>query len=154
MNDNSKVELKHIDSTNIEECMALMVSEEQKQYISSNGDSLKEAGENEHVARAFAIYINHKMVGFTMFAFDEDYEDPDDRYWLWRFMIDAGLQGRGYGAMALKEIVHYFKESGANHIKLSTKESNVVALSLYHKFGFRENGEVNDGEIVLKLNLS
>ncbi len=29
-----------------------------------------------------------------MFAFDEDYEDPDDRYWLWRFMIDEKLQGK------------------------------------------------------------
>ena len=101
----------------------------------------------------FAIYIDDKMVGFTMFAFDEEYEDSNDRYWLWRFMIDKNLQGRGYGRLALEEIIKYFKSNGANNIKLSTKESNVKALSLYHKFGFKKNGEMNDEETVLVLEL-
>lgn len=157
-----KVELRDINTVNnerskniylIEECEALRVAEEQAQYIASNGDSLKEAAANSSVARPFAIYIDDKMVGFTMFAFDEDYEDPNDRYWLWRFMIDKSLQGKGYGTLALKEIISYFKKNGAHNIKLSTKESNVAALSLYHRFGFQENGEMNDGEIVLNLNL-
>lgn len=38
-------------------------------------------------------------------------------------------------------------------IILSAKESNITALSLYHQFGFRENGTMNDEEIVLKLYL-
>lgn len=91
------------------------------------------------------------MVGFTMFAFDENNEDEDDKYWLWRFMIDESLQGRGYGKAALNEIIKYFKENGADQITLSTKEENRTALSLYHQFGFRENGKMNDEEIVLKL---
>lgn len=148
-----KVELRNIDVGNIEECVALQVAEEQVPYIASNRDSLKEADANRNVARPFAIYIEGKMVGFTMFAFDEDYEDPNDRYWIWRFMIDKDLQGKGYGTLALKEIINYFKKNGAPYIKLSTKESNITALSLYHKFGFQENGELNDGEIVLNRNL-
>lgn len=43
------------------------------------------------------------------------------------------------------------REQGVCNIKLSTKESNKNAISLYHKFGFRENGEMNDEEIVLQL---
>ena len=68
-------------------------------------------------------------------------------------MIDKKLQGKGYGSLALKEIIKYFEDNGANNIKLSTKETNVTALSLYHKFGFKENGEMNGEEIVLQLNL-
>jgi len=148
-----KVELRKIDSNNVAKCVELKVADEQRQYISSNEESLKEAAENENVARYFAIYADDKMVGFTMFAFDEEYEDPNDRYWLWRFMIDKKLQGKGYGSLALKEIIKYFEDNGANNIKLSTKETNVTALSLYHKFGFKENGEMNGEEIVLQLNL-
>lgn len=148
-----KVELKNIDSDNYEECIALVVTVEQAQYISSNKASLQEAEECKDVARPFAIYVDDKMVGFTMFAFDVKYEDPNDRYWLWRFMIDKDLQGRGYGFAALKIIIDYFREQGANYIKLSTKPDNTGALSLYYKFGFRENGEVNDGEEVLVLDL-
>ena len=148
-----QAELRKIDDLNLEECIALRVTEEQAQYIASNKASLKEASDNPAVARPFAIYIENKMVGFTMFAFDEDYEDPNDRYWLWRFMIDKDLQGRGYGRAALKTIIDYFKEQGVGYIKLSTKESNRKAISLYHKFGFRENGEMNDEEVVLQLDL-
>ena len=41
--------------------------------------------------------------------------------------------------------------NGADIITLSTKESNKKALLLYHQFGFKENGEMNDEKIVLKL---
>lgn len=150
----SVAELRKIDERNVDECVGLSVAEEQTQYIASNRDSLKTASENADVARPFAIYVDGQMVGFTMFAFDEQFEDPNDRYWLWRLMIDRKFQGQGFGALALKKIVQYFKAHGANSIKLSTKASNRGALSLYHRFGFRENGEMNDGEIVLELDLS
>ena len=148
-----QAELRKIDNNNIEECIALSVAAEQTQYIASNKDSLKEADDNSSVARPFAIYVDNRIVGFTMFAFDEDYEDPNDRYWLWRFMIDKDLQGRGYGRAALKSIIDYFDDQGVGYIKLSTKESNISAISLYHKFGFRENGEMNGEEVVLQLDL-
>lgn len=148
-----KITLRKIDGHNRAECESLQVSGDQSRYIASNADSLKEAAENAEVARTFAIVCDDRIVGFTMFAFDENNEDPADRYWLWRFMIDAPLQGKGYGSAALKEIIRYFKEHGADQITLSTKESNTTALSLYHRYGFKENGDRNDEEIVLKLQL-
>ena len=148
-----KVELVAIDDSNREKCINLKVAPRQQEYISSNENSLRDADNNKKVARPFAVYADGNVVGFAMFAFDEEYEDPNDRYWLWRFMIDEAQQGRGYGCLALKEIIQYFKENGANNIRLSTKESNTKALSLYHKFGFRENGEMNEEEIVLVLEL-
>ena len=68
-------------------------------------------------------------------------------------MIDKNLQGKGYGSAALKTIIAYFKSQGADHILLSTKETNTTALSLYHNDHFTETGEWNDGEIVLRLQL-
>lgn len=145
------VELREINDSNRAECCLLKVSDEQKEYIAPNESSLMEAEENKEVARPFAICIDNKIVGFTMLAFDEEYQDPDDRYWLWRFMIDENCQGRGYGGLALKEIIGYFKSHGANNITLSTKESNQRAIGLYHKFGFRETGQMNEEEAVLRL---
>ena len=147
------IELIHLTEENIEQCFDMKVASEQTQYIASNNESWNTAKENEDVARPFAIYCDGKMVGFTMFAFDENYEDPDDRYWLWRFMIDEDLQGNGYGTAALQVIIKYFKDHGANNIRLSTKETNERALKMYRKAGFRNTGEMNDGEIVLQLDL-
>ena len=147
------VELITLTEPILQQCFELKVASDQTQYIASNSDSLAAAKENEKVARPFAIYCDGEMVGFAMFAFDEDYKDPDDRYWLWRFMIDEKQQGKGCGTAALRVIIQYFKEHGANNIRLSTKETNIKALSLYHKAGFYDTGEMNDAEIVLQLDL-
>lgn len=146
-----RIELIALTEDNIKQCLVLKVAGNQKQYIASNADSWKTARENEKVARPFAIRSGEKTVGFTMFAFDEEYENPDDRYWLWRFMIDEDFQGNGYGTAALQVIIQYFREQGANHIRLSTKETNTVALSMYRKAGFCDTGERNGEEIVLQL---
>ncbi|MBO4889288.1 MAG: GNAT family N-acetyltransferase [Firmicutes bacterium] len=148
-----KIELIDLSEDNLKQCFDLKVSDDQAQFIASNEDSWKTAKENEKVARPFAIYCDGRMVGFTMFAFDEDYEYPDDRYWLWRFMIDKRFQGKGYGTAALQVIIQYFIDHGANNIRLSTKDTNTKALSMYHKAGFKKTGEMNDKEIVLQLDL-
>ncbi len=148
-----KVELIKLTNEILHQCLELKVASDQSQYIASNSDSWITATENEKVARPFAIFCDGEMVGFTMFAFDEDYEDPGDRYWLWRFMIDEKQQGKGFGTAALNVIIQYFKDHGANNIRLSTKETNTRALSLYHRAGFRDTGEMNGDEIVLQLDL-
>ena len=148
-----KIELVGLSEDNMKQCFDLKVTSEQMQYIASNIDSWETAKENEKVARPFAICCDGKIVGFSMFAFDEDYEDPNDRYWLWRFMIDERFQGKGYGTEALKVIIQYFKDHGANNIRLSTKETNTHALSMYRKAGFHDTGEMNDEEIVLQMDL-
>ena len=150
-----KLELRTIDDFNKDDVELLEVHDNQKQYIASNKDSILTSLNKEHrdVARPFAIYADGHLIGFTMLAFDLASSDPDDRYWLWRFMIDKNLHGNGYGSAALEMIVEYFKSHGANHILLSTKETNTAALSLYHKYQFVETGETNGDEIVLRLNL-
>ena len=84
-----------------------------------------------------------------MFAFDPEEEDEDDRYWIWRFMIDKNEQGKGYGQAALQEIIRYFKENGADRLFLSTEPENELGLHIYHKAGFRETGIIDGGEAVL-----
>ena len=147
-----KIELRPVDETNREDCIWLKVSKSQAAYIDTNENSLVAAAENAEVARPFVIYADNEAVGFTMFAFEPDYEDPNDRYWLWRFMIDENCQGRGFGKEALKQIIAYFKENGATNMRLSTKESNVNAIHLYESQGFKRTGEMNDEETVFELN--
>ena len=148
-----EIELVRLSEDNMKQCFELKVASGQRQYIASNEASWKTAKENEKVARPFVICCDGRMVGFTMFAFDEDYEDLNDRYWLWRFMIDENLQGKGYGTAALEVIIQYFKDHGANNIRLSTKDTNTQALSIYRKAGFYDTGEMNEEEIVLQMDL-
>ena len=136
----------------MEDCLRLKVSETQTAFIASNEKSIAEAKKNSDAARPFVIYADGAAVGFAMFAFEPDYEDPKDRYWLWRFMIDEKYQGRGYGKKALERIIAYFKDHGAANIRLSTKGDNKNAIALYESFGFVPNGTMNGGETVFELN--
>ena len=146
------IKLQPINDNNRDAVMALSVREDQP-FVAPNDVSLRQAdeanAEQPGVARPFAIYANEKLVGFCMFAFNPEDEDPDDRYWLWRFMIDQNEQGKGYGQAALAEIIRYFKDNGADRLYLSTKPENELGLHLYHKAGFREDGVISDGEATL-----
>ena len=146
------IRLVPMNDDNRDAVLALSVREDQP-FVAPNDVSLRQAdeanAEQPGVARPFAIYVDERLVGFCMFAFDPDEEDPEDRYWLWRFMIDKNEQGKGYGQAALQKIVEYFKDNGADRLYLSTEPENELGLHVYHKAGFHETGIIGDGEAVL-----
>lgn len=146
------ITLRPIDDNNREAVLALSVREDQP-FVAPNDVSLREADETNAkypgVARPFGIYADEELVGFCMFAFDPGDEDPEDRYYLWRFMIDQRYQGKGCGQAALAEIIRYFRDNGADRLYLSTEPENERGLHVYHKAGFRETGIISDGEAVL-----
>lgn len=148
------IKLEQINADNREAVLGLSVREDQP-FVAPNSYSLKQAdeanAEDPGVARPFAIYADDKLVGFCMFAFAPEEEDPDDRYWLWRFMIDKDEQGKGYGQAALDEIIKYFKDNGGDHLWLSTEPENECGIHVYHKAGFKETGDIDDGEVVFAL---
>ena len=65
----------------------------------------------------------------------------------------ANEQCKGYGQAALAWIIRYFKDRGAHVLYLSTEPENELGLHVYHKFGFRETGEFEEDEAILKLEL-
>ena len=98
------IQFKSVSDDNMEACIRL------KEEVGGVVHCLqRELAAN---GRAFAICDGDRVVGFTMFAFDEGCEEPNDRYWLWRFVIDRECQGRGYGHLAMGAIIAYFKNTG------------------------------------------
>jgi len=146
------IKLEPVNDENRDAVLALSVREDQP-FVAPNDVSLRQAAEAnaEHpgTARPFAIYADDHLVGFCMFAFYPEARDPEDRYWLWRFMIDKNEQDKGYGQAALSEIIRYFRENGADRLYLSTEPENERGLHVYHKAGFRETGVISEDEAVL-----
>ena len=152
-----EISLIPINDENRDAVLRLSTREDQP-FCAPNDYSLQQAEEcNEEcpgVARPFAIYAEDRLVGFCMFAFDPEDEEADGRYWLWRFMIDKNEPGKGYGQAALAKIIQYFRDQGADRLLLSTEPENECGVHIYHKAGFQETGEIDDGEAVMKLLLS
>jgi RimJ/RimL family protein N-acetyltransferase len=58
-----------------------------------------------------------------------------------------------YGRAALARIIRCFRNHGAHVLHLSTEPNNELGLHVYHKLGFRETGEFDEDEAILKLEL-
>ena len=98
----------------------------------------------------FAIYEEDKLVGFMML--DEDLEERC--LVIWRIMFPVEHQNRGYGTQAVREIVRLAGESGKyDFLILDYAPENEIARHVYEKLGFQPTGEINNGEIEMRLDL-
>lgn len=158
------MELRNIDFQNVNSISALSVREDQREFVAPNWLSLAEAYvvlSDGAWAQAFGLYEGDEPVGFVMFGYDslDDPEEPPvakGNYCLWRFMIDQKHQGRGLGKQAMQVCLDYLRTrpfGPAEKVWLSYEPENAAARSLYHRFGFRENGQRCGEEIVAERDL-
>jgi diamine N-acetyltransferase len=153
----SKISLKKISKLNLSSVLQLDVKPEQRTLVASNAKSIAEAHFNKD-AWFRAIYVDKKPIGFVMLS-DTTLKyksNPNHRptYYLWRFMIDAKYQGKGYGMEAMKLIINHVKSRPkATELLLSHSGSEGNAGEFYKKFGFEYTGKSIDDELVMSLKL-
>ena len=139
------VSLREITGKNIKAILALRASEEQeKVYPRSNAHSIAEGHypADDDPVWMRAIYAREIPVGFLMTS-----EAPDQgEYFLWRLMVDAKHQGKGYGSRAVELLIERIKDTGnAKVLMTSHLKNDGDAGSFYEKLGFVHTGEILDG---------
>lgn len=157
------ITLRKITHDNFIDCINLEPAEEQKRFVARNIYSLAEAyvalTNGYCIPMPYAIYHDETMVGFIMLSYEKaDEEDEEDEtvYKIWRLMIDKKYQGMGYGKKALEkalELIRTFPYGEARLAVLSYEPENIAAKNLYASFGFRETGEMDDDEVWAVLQL-
>ncbi|WP_256872363.1 GNAT family N-acetyltransferase [Paenibacillus sp. 79R4] len=90
------IALREIDRDNFYDVIKLSVSDEQKEFVASNLFSLAQAKAYPECI-CLAINQDEVLVGFTMYCIDQE----DQEYWIYRLMIDAAHQSKGYGKAAM-----------------------------------------------------
>lgn len=144
------ITLKEITRDNINEVLELKVSENQTAYVSSNGDSLAQAYVYPKTAYPFAVYEDSTIVGFIMMG----YYEAKAYYTLWKFMIDARYQNRGYGRKALELGIRYLKDRfDVSEVYTGVVPGNTVAKGLYESVGFKDTGLIELGMEEMRLTL-
>lgn len=149
------VTLREITRENIKAVLGLSVAPEQKSvYPRSNGYSIAEGHypADDDAVWMRAIYADHTPVGFLMTS-----EAPDrGEYFLWRLMVDAKHQGRGYGSRAVKLLIERIKASGNARVLITSHlKGDGDAGVFYQKLGFIYTGEVMEGvDHVMKIAFS
>ena len=147
--DTPTITLLEITQDTLWPIMNLSVSENQRSFVAPNANSIAEAYYSKE-AWFRGIYLGDQPVGFVMLYADQ--EKPE--YFLWRLMIDKDHQGKGYGYLAMERVIEYVKTlPEAKELLTSYVPGDGDPSPFYYKLGFKETGEIIDGENVLKLNL-
>ena len=147
------VDLRPIDDTNREAVLALRVSPDQLEFVSSVEDSLREAAqEPDGRAIQWALYDDEAPVGFVMIS-DEVGGPGYIAHYLWKLLIDERHQRRGYGTAALDLVADYFRaRPGVEVMWTSAGQGEGSPIPFYERYGFERTGEtVFDDEVLLRL---
>ena len=148
---NAEVSLREITSETVVQICKLSdtLSEQEQKMVAPNAISIAQAHFSDK-AWFRAIYADETAVGFIMLY--DDSENPE--YFLWRLMIAGPYQGKGYGRKAIELLVEYVKtRPGARELSTSYVPIEGGPEGFYRKMGFEPTGEVDDGEIVVRLTL-
>lgn len=142
--------MERVSSRNVRQLLRLQVRPEQAGFVATNTMSIIEAYTTTAAgghAFPFGLFDDEEPVGFLMIGFgtDAEWDNPPaiahGSYNIWRLMIDARHQGRGYGRQAMLLALDFIRTlpcGSAPCVWLSYEPENHAARELYASFGFRE----------------
>ena len=141
-----RLHLREVTRDNLREILHLKVSPEQERFVAPNAVSIAQAYFHRDQAWFRGIYDGDTPVGFVML----DDEPAKPRYTLWRFMIAARPQRRGYGRRALELLFAHVKtRPGATELYTSCVDSPNGPGPFYEGLGFAYTGALDEGERVM-----
>jgi len=122
------------------------LSEDQQKLVTSNAVSIAQA---HYLRKAWmrAIFADEVPVGFLML-----HDDPyDGEYFLWRLMVAAPHQHKGFGRRAIELLVDYVKTRPNACYLCATYVSTKSGLDVfYKKLGFESTGKTGHGETSIR----
>lgn len=148
--DGGVVTLREIKAETVREIIRLVVTPEQQGFVAPNAVSIAQAHFTPW-AWFRAIYADETPVGFVLL----ERSDSTHEYSLWRYMIAGEHQAKGYGQRARELVVEDIRSADPDATELTT--SWVPAPGgpegFYLGFGFVPTGEIDEGEVVGRLDL-
>ena len=145
------IELKQVDQNNWKACIKLSLLPEQEGNLAPNAYTIAKSKFAPHY-HIRAIYNDSEVIGMLSYCYEDDPIDKE-LYWLFRFMIDKNHQGKGYASTVLELVRKEVLLLDCKRIQTMCKPSNIAASHVYQKFGFKEIGKLDDGDIHFEMSL-
>jgi diamine N-acetyltransferase len=136
----------------------------QERYLGSMASHFEDAIEDARACpRMWSVHdaTEGTLVGFVMISDNIPQAtleaEPDvivGPYFLWRLLIDAAFQGRGYGAATIDAVADYVRSRPRGEILYtSCADGDGSPMPFYLRYGFEKTGRIADDEEVLGLDL-
>jgi histidinol dehydrogenase len=144
-------DVRPVARANHEAVLKLQVAAGQRHLVAPPERSLAQVA-YEPRGRALALFDGDTVVGM-MLLYDarQDEDKPANQLCVWRLMVDARFQQRGYGRLAMQWVVDEARRGGYAEVGLSHVDKPGHAGGFYEKLGFAYTGEVDDGERKMRL---
>lgn len=142
------IKLEPLSEKNISAVTKLEVAFDQAGFVAPNVFSIADSKVLGYIAPR-VLYRNRKAIGFALYG-----QDPaSERYYIVRLMIGASFQGKGYGREALRLLVAEIlaRNRRTCSVYMSVAPDNARAIKLYEGMGFEPTGDVDNGEMVYRL---
>ena len=147
----AEVTIREITSETVRDICNLSdtLSDQQRRMVAPNAVSIPQAHFSDK-AWFRAIYADDTPVGFVMI-----YDDPDKGdYFLWRLMVAGLHQAKGFGRRAMERVIEYVRSRpNAKSLGASYVPTEGGPEGFYRRLGFEPTGEIDHGEIVVRLPL-
>jgi diamine N-acetyltransferase len=150
VNKNSLITLREVTKENFREILNLEVTPNQELFVAPNAYSIAQAHFEREIAWFRAIYADETPVGFVMLSDDAS----EQKYFLWRLMVDARYQKLGFAKRVLELLFDYVRtRPGAKEILVSYFLGDDGPQGFYEKLGFVPTGEMSGREVVMRRDL-
>ena len=153
-----------VTEDDVEAVMGLRRGPGQDRYLGSMISHFEDAiADARACPRKWSIHDGDtdELVGFVMISDDipQATLDADDDivgpYFLWRLLIDARHQARGYGRATLDAVASYVAGKPNGRVLLtSCAPGDGSPMTFYLHYGFEMTDRVTDGEQVMRLDLA
>ncbi|HEX5504418.1 MAG TPA: GNAT family N-acetyltransferase [Thermomicrobiales bacterium] len=141
------VSLREITAETVYAVCMLQLAPGQEEFVASNALSIAQAHFSDKLWFR-AVYAGDTPVGFVML-----HDDPARaQYFIWRLMIAAEHQGKGFGRRAVALLLDYVRaRPGATELLVSYIPGEGGPAGFYRKLGFVDTGRTIGDEVVLRL---
>jgi diamine N-acetyltransferase len=155
---NTGLEKRPVRREHLPELIALEVRADQHGLVTANLRTLAEAA-YEPGAAVWGLWAGDVAVGLLAmidFRLDpEPYSEVDaDAAYLWRLLIGAEHQGKGYGSAALAMAVEVARGWGYARLMAGVSDVPHSNLGFYVRHGFRVTDRVAEGDRMITLEVA
>ena len=134
--------LRPVTEANVDDLIQLDVAPEQQGLVGSVAKSIAQASVRP-AGTPLGIYDGDTPVGLLLlWDVRRDPDEPADQLYVWRIMVDAKHQRKGYGAKAMRWVIDEARRLGMASVGLSHQDLPGHAGPFYEKVGFRYTGKV------------
>ena len=144
------VNLQEITKDNWVDMIDLKITKEQEKYVALPAEAIAASKFYDYYVNR-GVYLGDKPIGFIQYYPNFDDEKPNEIF-IDQLLIDASLQGQGYGSKAIKLVLDEIKQlDGFNSVSICYVEGHDVMKKFFEQFSFKVVEQDEFDETIMEL---